>query len=206
MVPHSCCPQSQRFFCWFYSLQGVWSPLMKEPPAFWRLGGPEFTGTSGDLLMMGTSTPSDPANLLCPHQLRGLLQPISHTLPPYPHLLLFSPPALTSPGLCRPSWSVRAKPARALDKHCLSSGLQLDDISQEEVDKKLTGNSILTLSPEGPAETLTEGSGLMLAGTYLWDVLQGYTAHIPPIPKWQGQIIIEPALSLGPSSTPGPCH
>lgn len=179
---------------------------MKEPPAFWRLVGPEFTGTSRDLPMMGTSTPSDPANLLCPHQLQGLPQPISHTLPPYPHLLLLSPPALTSPGLCRPSWSVCAKPGRALDKHCLSSGLQLDDISQEEVDKRLTGNSILTLPPEGPAETLTEGSGLMLAGTYLWDVLQGYTTHIPPIPRWQGQISIEPALSLGPSSTPGPCH
>lgn len=83
--------------------------------------------------------------------------------------------------------------------HCLSSGLQLNDISQEEVDKRLTGDSILTLSPEGPAETLTEGSGLMLAGTYLWDILQGYTPHIPPIPKWQGQIITEPALSIGSS-------
>lgn len=66
-------------------------------------------------------------------------------------------------------------------------------------DKRITGDSILTLSPEGLAETLTEGSDLVLAGTYLWDVLQGYTSHIPPILKWQDQITVEPALSIGPS-------
>lgn len=85
---------------------------------------------------------------------------------------------------------------------CLSSGLQLDDISQEEVEKRLTAVSVLTLSPECPAGTLTEGSGLMPAGTYLWDVLQEYTPHNPPIPKWQDQIIYGTSLVFWVISTP----
>lgn len=159
MVPKSFLSLTTRVFCGSSSLRGIWFTIHEGASSFVEVVGPEFSGTSRDLPMLGTSAPTYLTLQIC-------YAFMSCEACPNPFVTLFLLPSIF---LC--SYLSLSLPPDSTDLHgvsvpsleepwinpCLSSGLQLDDISQEEVEERLTGDSVLTLSPECPAGTLTEG-------------------------------------------------